>query len=128
MRRVVIPNPRNWRLSEKEKAEREETRQIIRAAMRAARKLKPKQGEKLPTIEQYALMFIEKCRTVKNPYTSILKDADAMLPYLADLDDELAIKIADATDQMTERHVKSGVPLAEAFRSKNHQRVRGLLN
>jgi hypothetical protein len=93
----------------------------------AASRAQPKKAKKLPPIEEYARRFIEKMQTVKNPYSSILKDGSRMLSAIDSLDDALARKIASEIRATVKRHSAFALSLAEAFEETNRRRIRLLI-
>jgi hypothetical protein len=93
----------------------------------AANRALPKKPREIPTIEKYAEKFIAECRNAPNPYWSILKKGDAMLPFLDDLDDAMAARIADAVEHMKKRFENNPLLFIAAFRSKNRPRIRKLI-
>ncbi len=106
-----------------ERAERDKEKRIKQAAGRA----QPKKEKQIPPIERYAQKFIEKMKTVKNPYSSILKEGERILPHLDSLDDALASKVASEIKGMLKRHTGFALSLAEAFEETNRKRIRRLL-
>jgi hypothetical protein len=107
-----------------ETAEKKERKRVVAAAKKA----RPKKAKKLPTIEIYAMRFIDKCRAMDSPYTKVLNKASPMLEHIDALEDGLAERIAVAIERMVESNAKRALNVAAAFRAKNRKRISALLN
>jgi ParB-like chromosome segregation protein Spo0J len=103
---------------------REESVAIGRQAVRAVAGRSAKNH--VPEIEFYAAKLIARCEKAE-PYADILTDCYRLVPFIDDLTEPLARRLAKALAEMLGRSSTGVAGIVRALRSGNHKKIAALL-
>lgn len=92
----------------------------------AAREVAGPKTKKVPQIEVYTGRLIAKCEKVE-PYAEILTECYRLVPFIDDLDEPLARRLAKALDAMLKRSTVGVEGIVKALRAGNRKRFVALL-
>jgi len=101
--------------------------EAVALGRQAAKEVAGKTAKKhVPEIEFYAARLIKRCEAV-DPYADILRECYRLVPFVDDLTEPLARKLATALATMITRSTVRVSPIVRALRAGNRRQVRALL-
>lgn len=92
----------------------------------AAQNVSGPKEKRIPSVEVYIARLINTCETLA-PYEKIGRDCLRLMPYVKDIDSNLANRLADALQLMLDRTPMNIISLCKALRSGDKKRIAGLL-